>query len=110
MNLLAYLTGIFGGRSFDGQLSQARRVGEQHGEQFAVAYAQGVEAGIGRVLLESQRRLLAFDDVEDADWEPAETREDLAGLTRPQLISKAKELGIDVQRTDTKKDLVAKLS
>jgi len=105
MNLLAYLTGIFGGRSFDGQLLQARRVGEQHGEQFAVAYAQGVEAGIGRVLLESQRRLLAFDDVEDADWEP-----DYASWSRPQLMSEVKGRGLSVAKTDTKQDLIEKLT
>ena len=105
MNVISFLTGIFRGQNLDGQLDQVRAAARQDAELVVGTYVQEFEATAARVLLASQQRLTDQRDVEDADWEM-----DYSGWSRPQLMSEVKTRGLEVARSDTKQDLIAKLT
>jgi len=106
MNLLNYLSSIFRGQVFNGQLESVREAARQDAQAVAGAYVQEFEATVARILQGSQQRLIG-DDTLDAEYEVAP---DYATWDRPMLMRACRDRGISTEKTDRKHDLIDKLT
>jgi len=106
MNLLNYLSSIFRGQVFNGQLESVREAARQDAQAVAGAYVQEFEATVARILQGSQQRLIG-DDTLDAEYEVAP---DYSSWDRPTLMRVCLDGGAATEKTDRKHDLIDKLT